>query len=62
MSLIYIKKCNPKCRNKPHSFVNPTLIGGIFKGFVSRAKALCSERYFDKESNFLVGMFVNGHG
>ena len=30
---------------KPHSFVNPSLIRGIFKGFVSRAKSLCSVKY-----------------
>ena len=43
---------------KPHSYVNPALIRGIFKGFVSRAKKLCSEKYLDKELNFLVDMFV----
>ena len=47
---------------KPHSYVNPALIRGIFKGFVSRAKKLCSEKYLDDELNFLVDMFVeNGH-
>ena len=47
---------------KPHSYVNPALIRGIFKGFVSRAKKLCSEKYLDDELNFLVDMFVeNGY-
>ena len=47
---------------KPHSCVNQTLISGIFKGFVSRSKKLCSEKYFDDELNLLVDMFVeNGH-
>ena len=30
----------------------------MFKGFVSRAKKLCSEIYLDEELNFLVNMFV----
>ena len=47
---------------KPHSFVNPALIRVIFKGFVSRAKKLCSEKYLDEELNFLIDMFIeNGH-
>ena len=47
---------------KPHSYVNPVLIRYTFKGFVSRAKKLCSEKYLDEELNFLVDMFVeNGH-
>ena len=47
---------------KPHYFVNPSLIRGIFKGFVSRAIRLCSGKYLDEELNFLVDMFVeNGH-
>ena len=47
---------------KSHSYVNPAVIRGIFKGFVSRAKKLCSEKYLDEELNFLVDMFVeNGH-
>ena len=34
----------------------------IFKGFVSRAKKLCSEKYLDEKLNFLVDMFIeNGH-
>ena len=47
---------------KPHSYVNPVLIRGIFKGFLSRAKKLCSEKYLDDKLNFLVDMFLeNGH-
>ena len=34
---------------KPHSYVKTSLIRGIFRGFVSRAKKLCSEKYFDEE-------------
>ena len=51
-------KYNHKCLNKPHSLVNPALIRGIFKGFVSRAKTVCSEKYLHEELNFLVDLFV----
>ena len=37
---------------------NLAIIRGIFKGFVSRAKKLCSKKYLDEELNFLVDMFV----
>ena len=48
---------------KPHSYVNPALIRDIFKGFVSRGKNLCSEKYLDDELNFLVDIFIeNEHG
>ena len=30
---------------KPNLFINPSSIRSIFKGFVSRAKKLCSEKY-----------------
>ena len=43
---------------KPHSYVNPALIRGIFKGFVSRAKKLCSEKYLEEELKFLIDMFA----
>ena len=36
-------------------FVNPVLIRGIFKGFVYRAKKLCSEKYLDKNLRILAG-------
>ena len=47
---------------KSHSYVNPALIRDIFKGFVFRARKLCSEKYLHEELNFLVDMFgENGH-
>ena len=59
---IHRKNAITNVQIKPHSYVNPALIRGIFKGFVSRAKKLCSEKYLDDELNFLVDMFVeNGH-
>ena len=38
---------------KPHLFVNPALIRGIFKEFVSRANKLCSKMYINVKLNFL---------
>ena len=59
---IHRKNAITNVQIKPHSFVNSSLIRGIFKGFVSRSKRLCSGKYLDEELNFLVDMFVeNGH-
>ena len=59
---IHRKNAITNVQIKPHWYVNPALIRDIFKGFVSRAKKLCSEKYLDDELNFLVNMFVeNGH-
>ena len=59
---IHRKNAITNVQIKPHSFVNPSLIRGIFKGFVSRAKRLCSGKYLDEELHFLVDMFAeNGH-
>jgi len=47
---------------KPNSSINPSLIMGVFKGFLSRAKRICSEEFINDEINFLVEMFVeNGY-
>ena len=60
---IHRKNAITNVQIKPHSFVNSSLIRDIFKGFVSRAKRLCSGKYLDEDLNFLVDMFVeNGHG
>ena len=59
---IHRKNAITNVQIKPHSFDNPSLTRGIFEGFVSRAKRLCSGKYFDEELIFLVDMFVeNGH-
>ena len=55
---IHRKNAITNVQIKPHSYVNPALIRGIFKGFVSRAKKLSSEKCLDEELNFLVDMFV----
>ena len=30
----------------------------LFKGFVSRANKLCSEKYIERELNFLIDLFL----
>ena len=35
---------------------------GVFKGFLSRAYKICTEKYFQGEIDFLIGIFTkNGH-
>ena len=47
---------------KPHSSHDPNILQGIFKGFVHRAMAICSEIHLDDELNFLKGVFKeNGY-
>ena len=59
MSLkLYCKNPITNVQMKPYSFVNPSLIRGIFKRFVSRGKKLYSEKYLQDELNFLIDMFV----
>ena len=41
---IHRKNAMTNVQIKPHSYVNPALIRDIFKGFVSRARKLCSEK------------------
>ena len=37
---------------KPSSSVDPKMIEGVFKGFVARAKRICSDRYLHDEIEF----------
>ena len=47
---------------KPNSFVNPKLLESVFKGFISRAKSICSESTLNDEIEFLIKIFTeNGH-
>ena len=55
---IYFKNSITHVQIKPHLYVNPAVIRGIFKGFLSTARKLCSRKYLDEELNFLVDMFV----
>ena len=44
---IHRKNAITNVKIEPHSYVNPALIRDIFRGFVSRVKKLCSEKYLD---------------
>ena len=47
---------------KPHSSISPQKTMGVFKGFSSRALIICLKKYLDKETEFLIHVFVeNGH-
>ena len=47
---------------KPNSSHNPTILRGVFKGFVDRAFNICSDNCIEAELNFLVNTFVeNGY-
>ena len=47
---------------KPSSCVNPSIIKGVFKGFLARARRICSDQYLEEEIDFLVKVFAkNGH-
>jgi len=47
---------------KPSSSVNPDLVKGIFKGFVTRAIRICSTEFLQSEIDFLISVFAeNGH-
>ena len=59
---IHRKNAITNVQLKPHSYVNTSLITSIFKGFLSRAKKICSEKYLNDEVKFLIDMYVeNGH-
>ena len=47
---------------KPTSYINPSIIKSVFKGFLHRAHSICSEKYIKEEEKFLIDMFFeNGH-
>ena len=59
---VFRKKAITNVMIKPSSYVNPSLTTGIFKGFVTRAKRICSPQYLKDEIEFLLNVFVeNGH-
>ena len=59
---IYRKKAITNVQVKPESGHDPSILRGIFKGFVHRAVSICSEKYLDKEIDFLVNIFIeNGY-
>ncbi|XP_065667720.1 uncharacterized protein LOC136088011 [Hydra vulgaris] len=59
---IHRKSAITNIQIKPTSNVNPKIVMGVFKGFVSRAVKICSKKYLNNEIQFLVNMFAeNGH-
>ena len=47
---------------KPNSCIDPSVTKSVFKGFLHRAHTICSEKYLNEETQFLVDMFLeNGH-
>ena len=59
---IFRKNAITNVQVKPNSSHDPTVLKGIFKGFVYRALTICSEKYIENELMFLVDTFVeNGY-
>ncbi|XP_047146242.1 uncharacterized protein LOC124819090 [Hydra vulgaris] len=57
-----IKEAITNVQLKPNSNINPNIILGVFKGFLCRAKRICSQKHLQKEIDFLIDIFVeNGH-
>ena len=47
---------------KPNSSIDPSIVRGVFKGFMKRANRICSPEYLHEEMEFLVSNFVeNGY-
>ena len=47
---------------KPNSYHDEKVKNGVFKGYISRAKAICSSKYVKEEIEFLKDIFVeNGY-
>ena len=59
---IFRKNAITNVQVKPTSSHDPTILKGIFKGFVNRAINICSDKYLKEELAFLVDTFVeNGY-
>ena len=59
---IHRKNAITNVQIKPNSNHDPKIQLGVFKGFISRAFNLCSEKYLDQELEFLLNVFVeNGY-
>ena len=47
---------------KPNSNIAPHIAMGVFKGFLSRAYKICTEKHLQSEIDFLIDIFTeNGH-
>ena len=59
---IYRKDAITNLQIQPSSSVNPSMIYGVFKGFLARAQRICSSEHLADEIEFLLNMFVeNGY-
>ena len=59
---IYRKDAITNIQIKPESCHDDKVKYGVFKGFIARAKSICSPKYIDQEINFLTNVFVeNGY-
>ena len=59
---LYRKDAITNIQIKPNSCHDGKVKIGLFKGYISRAKSICSPEYFDEEIKFLVNVFVeNGY-
>ena len=59
---VFRKEAITNVQIKPNSSIDPRILEGVFKGFLSRAKRICSEKYLKDEIAFLINIFVeNGH-
>ena len=59
---VYRKRVITNVQIKPHSNICSNIVMGVFKGFLSRARHICSENYLAEETEFLIKVFEqNGH-
>ena len=59
---IFRKDAITNVQIKPHSSINPNIVKSVFKGFLSRAKNICSLQHLTEEIDLLVEIFTeNGH-
>ena len=55
---IYRKPAITNVQIKSNSNMAPNVSVSVFKGFLSRAYKICSQRYIDEEIQFLIGVFT----
>ena len=59
---LYRKDAITNIQIKPNSCHDEKIKLGVFKGYISRAKAICSPRYLEQELEFIINIFVeNGY-
>ena len=59
---IHRKSAITNIQIKPESYHDDKVKDGVFKGYISRAKAICSPKYINEEINFIENVFIeNGY-